>query len=62
MIRPDLPPELVRRGWRWHPTIETALVREVKGEREVRDAGSPEASIASALKTVPKRGRPPKKR
>lgn len=60
--RPDLPPALVRHGWQWHPALATARVRETPQRREIRDAGSVEASIAAALRSVPRRGRPPKQR
>ena len=62
MIQPELPPEIVRLGWQWHPTIPTALVRETKQGREVKDTGDAAATVAVALRTVPKRGRPVKKR
>ena len=62
MTHPDLPPEIVRLGWQWHPTIPTALMRETRQGREVKDTGDAAATVAAALRTVPKRGRPAKKR
>ena len=62
MLQPELPLSLVRLGWQWHPTIPTALVRETKQGREVKDTGDAAATVAVALRTVPKRGRPVKKR
>ena len=62
MTQPELPPPLIRLGWQWHPHIPSALIRETKQGREVKDTGDAAATVAAAMRTVPKRGRPPKKR
>lgn len=62
MTRPDLPAALVRHGWQWHSVIETALVRENKQGRDIKDSGDATATLAAVLRTIPKRGRPAKKR
>jgi len=62
MTRPDLPPELARHGWQWHPALHSALVRETKQGREIKDSGDATATLAAVLRSLPKRGRPAKKR
>jgi hypothetical protein len=61
--KPALPDDLTTRGWVWHPLIDSALVQypDDPRKRTVLDAGSSEASIAAALRRIPRRGRPPKK-